>query len=157
MSPGLFGDLGGQEDDFLQQLKQSIETRVPKLHGAPAGTGGTGTGEESDHEKPLDGDEEGNLEATSFESLSEASNELEMPSKRSVLKRFGDFEDRAPAASGLRKPQSLVVSSCSPAGGASSSRHGIRGRRALFESPLEPFIAYFILFLRSVGTSLSAS
>lgn len=46
-SPGLFGDLGlGQEDDFLQQLKLSIEARVPKLHGAPAGTGGTGaTGE----------------------------------------------------------------------------------------------------------------
>lgn len=72
-------DTGQEEDGFLQILKSSIEARVPSVHGAPAGTGGTGnTGEEDSSNqdcrvKSRDGGpyESGAVEAASFESLSD--------------------------------------------------------------------------------------
>lgn len=72
-------DTGQEEDGFLQILKNSIEARVPSVHGAPAGTGGTGnTGEEDSSSqdcrvKTRDGGpyESGAVEAASFESLSD--------------------------------------------------------------------------------------
>lgn len=72
-------DTGQEEDGFLQILKNSIEARVPSVHGAPAGTGGTGnTGEEDSSNqdcrvKTRDGGpyESGAVEAASFDSLSD--------------------------------------------------------------------------------------
>lgn len=68
----------GEEEGFLQTLKSSIEARVPSVHGAPAGTGGTGnTGEEDSDFQECRGNardgayETGAIEVTSFESLSD--------------------------------------------------------------------------------------
>lgn len=83
-------DAGQEEDGFLQVLKSSIEARVPSVHGAPAGTGGTGnTGEEDSSSqdgrvKARDGPyEAGAVEATSFESLSDQ--EESTPKQRCLI------------------------------------------------------------------------